>query len=208
MHLKMLTGISRNEGGLFFAVRSLAQSLCQLNIDVGVISHIDEYTLEDMPLWDPLSINLYPSVGPLKSSLRLRRILNQTKADLLHVHGLWRDQQWAAMQWQIKNNKPVIVSPHGMLDPWAVSHSAWKKMIVGRVFANAALHKATCIHALCLNEVRAIKNYGLHNPIALIPNGVALPDLRMAGKRLPVARKGPNGYFFLEGFTLRRESPN
>jgi glycosyltransferase involved in cell wall biosynthesis len=197
MHLKMLTGISRNEGGIFFAVRSLAQALCHLHIDVGVISHIDEHTFDDMPRWDPLSISLYSSLGPLKNSLQLRRILKQTKADLLHVHGLWRDQQWAALQWQIQHMKPVVVSPHGMLDPWAVSHSAWKKKIIGKLFADAALHKATCLHALCQAEVLAIREYGLNNPIALIPNGIDLPDLPPAEKKSAGIQNRPKRLLFL-----------
>jgi poly(glycerol-phosphate) alpha-glucosyltransferase len=86
------------------------------------------------------------------------------------------DDQWAALQWQKKTGRAVVISPHGMLDPWAVKNSAWKKKLVGWFFASESLRRATCIHALCESEAESIRAYGLTNPIAVIPNGIDLPE--------------------------------
>jgi glycosyltransferase involved in cell wall biosynthesis len=67
------------------------------------------------------------------------------------------------------------VSPHGMLDPWALAVSSWKKKLAGAAFQNAHLHDAKCLHALCASEAESIRAYGLTNPICVIPNGIALP---------------------------------
>jgi poly(glycerol-phosphate) alpha-glucosyltransferase len=99
------------------------------------------------------------------------------QTDVVHCHGLWQDSQRVALHWQKRTGKSVVISPHGMLDPWALRNSAWKKKLVGKLFADASLHKATCLHALCQAEVDSIRAYGLKNPIAVIPNGVALPNL-------------------------------
>ena len=174
----MLSGVSRNEGGLFYSVRWLSRALLMSGVEIRLISHIDRFTAEDLPLWHPVDVRVYRSFGPLKSSLKLRRILKQSEPDLLHVHGLWLDRQWAALQWQIRADRPVILSPRGMLDPWALRNSAWKKRLVGQLFANSSLQRATCIHALCRSEEQSIRAYGLKGPVAIIPNGVELPESR------------------------------
>ena len=69
-----------------------------------------------------------------------------------------------------------MVSPHGMLDPWALNNSRWKKRISASLYENRHLRGATCLHALNDKEAEAMRAYGLKNPICVIPNGVELPD--------------------------------
>ena len=63
-----------------------------------------------------------------------------------------------------------------MLDPWAVRNSGWKKKIVGHLFEYKNLRSADCIHALCQSEYESIRKFGLNNPVAIIPNGITLPQ--------------------------------
>lgn len=175
MDVGILTLISRRAGGLFYSVRWLSMALQRAGCGVRVFSARDRYTEEDLPQWEPLEVGLYSSIGPLQSAIGLRPMLAKADADLLHVHGIWLDRQWAALQWQKRTGRPVVLSPRGMLDPWAVNNSAWKKKLAGALFANESLRKASCIHALCRSEAESIRAYGLKNPIALIPNGVELP---------------------------------
>ena len=76
--------------------------------------------------------------------------------------------------------KPLVVSPHGMLDPWAVRNSAWKKRIARWLFENPHLRQAACLHALNVDEYQAIRAYGLRNPVAVIPNGSISRSLTQA----------------------------
>ncbi len=175
MKISLLSGITRNAGGLFYAVSSLCKALDCHNVGVNVFGRSDSSLKEDLVLWEPVKVSSYKAYGPLGTSLELRRSLMQSDADLLHQHGLWLDDQWAALQWQQQTGKPVVITPHGMLDPWAVKNSAWKKRLVGWLFANKSLRKAACIHALCQSEAESIRAYGLKNPIAVIPNGIDLP---------------------------------
>lgn len=49
------------------------------------------------------------------------------RADLVHFHGLWQPAHaWMSFQCR-RNDIPYVVSPHGMLEPWAWDHKAWKK---------------------------------------------------------------------------------
>jgi poly(glycerol-phosphate) alpha-glucosyltransferase len=65
-----------------------------------------------------------------------------------------------------------------MLDPWALRNSGWKKRISAALYENRHLRGAACLHALNAAEARAIRDYGLSNPICVIPNGVELPQTR------------------------------
>lgn len=196
MNVVALSGISRNAGGLFYAVSSLSKELFASGINLSVYGRHDPFVAEDVSTWNPVPVEPYPSFGPLGSSVQLRRRLAENPAELLHLHGLWLDDQWAVLQWQKKNKKPVVISPHGMLDPWAVKNAAWKKKLVGALFANESLRRATCIHALCRSEADSIRAYGLKTPIAIIPNGIELPDINASSRQPPTANR-PKRLLFL-----------
>jgi poly(glycerol-phosphate) alpha-glucosyltransferase len=178
MNVAVLSTSSRKAGGLFYSVRWLSKALVSLGCNPRVYSPADEYSEEDLEVWEPIPVELYSGFGPLQTSFGLRGQLASSSVDLIHLHGIWLDNQWAAMHCQKKTGVPVVVSPRGMLDPWAVQNAAWKKRLVEMLFARRALKQASCIHALCRSEVESIRAYGLTNPVALIPNGVELPEIR------------------------------
>jgi poly(glycerol-phosphate) alpha-glucosyltransferase len=68
-----------------------------------------------------------------------------------------------------------MVSPHGMLDPWALQHSGWKKALAGWAYERRAWNAAACFHALNGQELDGIRAAGVRKPVAVIPNGVELP---------------------------------
>ena len=120
---------------------------------------------------------LCPSFGPAAFgySPSLLQALRLAKLDLLHVHGLWMYPSVAAPRWSGRERRPYIVSPHGMLDLWALRNSAWKKRIAELLYERRCLEGAACLHALTTAEADAIRAFGLRNPICVVPNGVDLP---------------------------------
>jgi len=94
--------------------------------------------------------------------------------DLLHVHGLWRAPNRLAARMQRK--LPVVVAPHGMLDPWAIAQRPLRKALLLWVYERRCLQRAAALQALCPPEALSLRALGLTAPIALIPNGVVLPD--------------------------------
>ena len=176
--LAVLTAtVSRNAGGLFESVRHLHQEI-SMSMPTQVISFHDEFTDEDLPLWDPLKVRLVSHIGPrtLSYSPRMRRVLDEINPDLIHVHGIWQGPSIASFQYRIKRNIPALVSPRGMLDPWALDNARWKKKLAGCLFENKHLGSVSCLHALCESEAAAMREYGLTSPICVVPNGVSLPN--------------------------------
>jgi len=136
----------------------------------------DAGTERDAPLWGEIDTKALDVQGPHRFGYapKLRRTLKLNDPQILHVHGLWMYYSLATTRWS-RGIKPYIVSPHGMLDSWALKNSHWKKRICAVLYENRHLHGATCLHALNRAEAMAMREYGLRKPICVIPNGVALP---------------------------------
>src|SRR5204862_6075569 len=70
---------------------------------------------------------------------------------------------------------PYTVTPHGMLDAWAVRSSRGKKRIAALLYERSCLENASCLRALCTAEAEAIRQYGLRSAVCILPNGIELP---------------------------------
>lgn len=100
---------------------------------------------------------------------------------LIHVHGLWSTpNQWIARH----AVSPTVIAPQGMLDPWALAQSRWKKRIGWRLFEQHNLERCAAVQVLSLAERDAVRALGIRSPIALIPNAVTTPD------NIPVSSPG------------------
>jgi len=180
MNIGVLTAsISRRAGGLFEAVRFLARNVRHAGCGVKVFSTVDDFSDEDSGQWSDFDLHVLPRSGPKSFGYApgLSRNLDRNNLELIHTHGLWMYPSVAALRWSKRWGMPLIISPHGMLDSWALRNSPWKKRLAGMLFEQAHLRRAACLHALCRAEYEAIRTYGLPNPVAIIPNGVDMPDL-------------------------------
>ena len=157
----------------------MAIHLAEADADVGVYALEDEYSARDRAEWAPLEPTVlqtkFARVFPV--ALGLDDNLDATNHDILHLHGLWQFQSRCVNRWKRRTNRPVMISPRGMLDPWALSNSRRKKKIVAAWFENRNLREADCLHALNPSEAASIRRFGLTNPIAIIPNATDIPEI-------------------------------
>lgn len=175
--------VSRNAGGIFFSVRSLAQNLEKIGVNCRALAPHDKFTTEDLKKWSPVPVDTYNVQGPssLGYSSSIKELIGVP--DIQHIHGIWMYHSRVNRQLALKNGVPYVISPHGMLDKWAVGNSRWKKKLVGWLYENSHLRDASCIHALCESEAASIRKFGLKNPICVIPNAVDLPVLSAVCKK-------------------------
>jgi glycosyltransferase involved in cell wall biosynthesis len=120
------------------------------------------------------SANRLQLMFPTRSRAFLGRAVHN--ADVLQVHGLWTGHSYATLRFASKFGKPVIVSAHGMLDDWALRHKKWKKLPYSAFVERPKLSRATCLRALTKVEAENYRSFGLKTPVAVIPNGVDVPD--------------------------------
>jgi len=143
---------------------------------------VEVFTLErggdtDAGGWNGIPINRAKTLGPRSFgySADLGAALRQSHVDLLHVHGLWMYPSIAARRWHLRTRRPYVISPQGMLDPWALANKSWKKRLAMRLYEDAHLQSASCLHAVSESEVESIRALGYKAPICVIANGVNPP---------------------------------
>lgn len=197
VHL-VLDSVSREGGGITEAERRLHQHLASHGVRTSVYALRDAFSEADLSAWLQTSPRVFPVRGPgaLGASPALWTALRDEPADLIYRAGLWRLPSYAAARWKRKHGKPEVIAPHGMLDPWAVRNSRWKKVMAKALYEGRHLRDASCIRALCASEVDSIRAFGLKNPVCLVPNGVELPE-EQADSGLPAAGTGRKKLLFL-----------
>ena len=100
-----------------------------------------------------------------------------TEYDLIHTHTIFAPQILLT-QWICKfHHIPYISTPHGMLEPWALSYKAWKKNIYYNLLEKLVLKKASAIQGTASTETNNLKNLGFDNTF-LVPNGIHFQDYR------------------------------
>ncbi len=184
MKVAFLAGsVSRRGGGVFEAVVGLSRPMHRPpEVDVHVLGLRDGETEADAAAWGTVPVTAAPARGPASFgfSAAFERALAEIRPDIIHVHGLWMYPSVAALRWSARSGAACVVSPHGMLDPWALRNAAWKKRFAAALYETRHLRRAACVHALGDREHDAIRAFGLRNPVCVIPNGVApAPALRV-----------------------------
>ena len=181
LRIAFVTGsASRLAGGLYTSVRRLSQSLTEAGHTVKVFALDDEYGVEDASAWLPIVPQRYQTIGPrtLGYAPGFSRALATGNFDVVHQHGIWQATSIAVAAWRRSTGRPVMISPRGMLDPWALANSGQKKRLAGRLYERANILNATSLHALSESEAKAIRAYHPGGRIDLIPNGTDLPEDR------------------------------
>ena len=109
-------------------------------------------------------------------SQSLQHLHQDRKLCLCHQHGIWLRCSHETSSFALKNSIPLIIAPRGMLEPWAINNSKWKKKLAWALYQKRDLQRATAFHATAHSEAESIRRLGFKQPIAVIPNGVQLPE--------------------------------
>jgi poly(glycerol-phosphate) alpha-glucosyltransferase len=185
MKVALLTGsLSRQGGGLFPILKRLAAELTDRQWMVEALGTDDADYAADRAGWRCARTSVFKPLGPARLAYvpAMGPVLKACDADLVHLHGIWMGVSVSNHRWHRKTGRPYLISAHGMLDRWAVAHQQWKKRLIGALYENRNLRDAACLHALSEQEVQDYRSYGLRNPVAVIPNGVDLPEDKPVGE--------------------------
>jgi poly(glycerol-phosphate) alpha-glucosyltransferase len=170
--------LSRKGGGIPPVIWALARETHLRKISVSVIGLKDQWTSDDCPetgVHYAATEVIGPSTFGFSPGMQ-KQLKAIAPPGIIHSHGLWMYPGLVARKYAAHTGGRLLVSPHGMLEPWALNNSRWKKRLVANLFENKNLRNADCLHALCTAEAENFRRYGLKNPIAIIPNGVDLEE--------------------------------
>ena len=176
-------------GGPARSVPKLAEGLAGNGVDVALVSRFDDSssTVVDadkavsfqLRLVENYGTLLQPGLGSVKKALNefILSPKNEENCILIHDNGIWTLFNHSVCTVARKAGIPLIISPRGMLEPWALQHKKWKKRLAWLLYQKSDLNHAKVLHATADAEAGHFRNLGLKNPIAVIPNGIDLPRL-------------------------------
>jgi len=102
----------------------------------------------------------------------MQKLCEQKKIDLIHLHGMW--SPFLAVGALVANRRslPLIISPHGCLEPWALGYKRRKKWFALKTYQGLVMRSASLFVATAEQEKNSIRRLGFRQPVAIIPNGV------------------------------------
>jgi len=182
--LQIISSIYREDGGTAAFAANFCTSLANTGLGTTLITGKKEgcELLPIAPSVDhrfakfgntKLSQFLAASDFSEKVSLHLQEI---EETAVVHVHGLWLWSNHLSLKVAVKLGVPVVVSPHGMLDTWDISHHGARKRLAMWLYQKKDLLKVSVLHACSMVEVTTIQSYKLGIPVACIPIGVDVPE--------------------------------
>lgn len=173
--------VSRSNGGVFEAVVAQAELLASLGAEPVVLGLRDLHSDADAWRLGNVKRHLCDPAGPasLGYAPKLAASLGSSQLDVLHLHGIWQYPSHAAASWAKDTGNPLVISPHGMLDPWITGRNAWKKHLGRALWERRAWKSAAVFHALTSAEAHDIAHETRGTNVATIPNPAppVLPDV-------------------------------
>lgn len=187
-------------GGPAKVVREISQSLGKLGDVVDIVTtnagglekldvpsnqwiEEDGYRVQYFECWHR---------NDLVISSRLIRWLfeNAYGYDIVHTNNIFSPlvlvAEWICYLYRV----PYVVTPHGMLEPWALSYKAGKKRIYYNLLEKHALRNASAIHVLTASEAENVKILGLSQTV-IIPNGINRQEFSFRADVAPFYQQFP-----------------
>jgi glycosyltransferase involved in cell wall biosynthesis len=173
---QIVPSLESRHGGPSVSVPGLAAGLARNGEDVGLLT--TGPTISAARQLEPrLTAQVFLRGRPERicPSAGLAAHLRKLETDILHSHGLWLRPLHYAHQRARTSDARLVISPRGMMAPWAWEHHRWQKALAGRLIHPGAFHAARGWHATSQAEADDIRALGFRQPVCVAPNGVAEP---------------------------------
>ena len=174
--LLAVPSIRASFGGPAVTVSGLARAL----IDAGVTVGLTTLETDEDTQWRAQgvrAVTVGEGRGMSEISVLVRRFFDGHPPDVIHDNGLWLLFHHSVASCANKMGMPRILSVRGMLTPWALRHHGLRKRIAWLAYQRRDLDSACVVHATSENEAQEIHDLGLRLPIAVVPNGVEMPQI-------------------------------
>jgi Glycosyltransferase len=174
--IHFITSIDKIGGGTTTYLQLLTEELKQsveLVIATGNSTHPVE--MKDIPVVF-FNISVW-RIFQLKKEFRT--FLETEKPDIVHINGIWQPQTWWFQHVARRLGIKVVLSPHGMLEPWILNHNKWKKNIALALYERKAFEQADYLHATAISEKENLEKLGFTKPVAVIANGIELAETQL-----------------------------
>lgn len=186
--INIVHSLADKRGGPSQAIKNLSAGLVNLGYDVDIIcgdrnvAH-DGSFYSDFQELTGLNITYAPVrlldaiVCQPEKYLPSKFRPMEPGATVIHLHGLWQVSSIIAYRVAKKFHLPLLISPHGMLEPFALKIKSAKKRAALMLYQKRILQGADCIHVNSEKERLGVDSLGLKPSISVVENGVAISDV-------------------------------
>ena len=172
-----IPSIDRTWGGTSTYMQVLAKPLGEL-ADVHILTHASENPLSmenckvhDIPRFRPFS-------GTWKKTVV--GLLNSIKPDVVHINCCWTPDCAMIQRLAQKQGYKVVLTPHGMLEPWIIQRHYWTRKVPALwLYQRAAIQKADCIQATAESERDNLLKLGYNYNIKVVKLGIDADCIEM-----------------------------
>lgn len=174
--LQYIPSIGKSGGGVSTYLQLLSHDLGKLS-DLHIVCHQhgDELLLENC--------TIHYIEGCISHPITMKRqfykILDDIKPDIIHVNGCWDPQCSWIIFWAKKAGYPVVLSPHGMLEPWDIKKNYWTKKLPALIlYQKRSVQISDAIIATAETEKNNLLALGYNNNVHIVPNGIITDNIK------------------------------
>lgn len=172
-----IPSIDRMAGGISTYMQVLAKPLGTM-AEVHIMTHVSENPLpmenckvHDIPRYRPFS-------GVWKKAVV--DLLDSVRPDIVHVNCCWTPDCALIQRLAQKQGYKVVLTPHGMLEPWIIQRHYWTRKVPALwLYQRAAIQKADCIQATAESERDNLLKLGYNSNIKVVKLGIDADGIEM-----------------------------
>lgn len=172
-----IPSIDRSAGGTSTYMQVLAKELGKL-AEVHIITHasinplpMENCLVYDVPVYKPLN-------GKFK--LAIQTLLEELKPDVVHINCCWTPSCTVIQRIAQKRGYKVVLTPHGMLEPWIIKRHYWtRKFPALLLYQKAAIQKADCLQATADSERDNLLKLGYNSNVKIVKLGIDAESIKM-----------------------------
>lgn len=190
-----ISSIELASAGTTYCVTRLSEALAEAGHDITLVATsarpgerrygrlVVREVARDLAGW-PFSGRLMPSRA-FAAEMERAAAANA----LIHSNGLWQLPNVYPGAAARRHSTPLVISPHGMLAKAALAFSSRKKRAFDVLTQRRVLLSACCFHATSRDEIDEIRDFGLMQPVALVPHGIDLPAVQQGRSAAAESRR-------------------
>lgn len=172
-----IPSIDRMAGGISTYMQVLAKPLGTM-AEVHIMTHASENPLpmenckvHDIPRYRPFSSVWKKAVVDLLDSVR---------PDIVHVNCCWTPDCAMIQRLAQKRGYKVVLTPHGMLEPWIIKRHYWTRKVPALwLYQKAAVQMADCVQATAESERDNLLKLGYNSNIKVVRLGIDAESIEM-----------------------------
>lgn len=172
-----IPSIDRIAGGTSTYMQVLGKELGKL-AEVHIITHVSENPLQI----DNCKIHNVSDYNPFNGRFKneVSKLINKVKPDLVHVNCCWLPACTLVQRMAQKCGLKVVLTPHGMLEPWIIKRHYWtRKLPALLLYQKAAIQNTDCLQATAESEKENLLKLGYNSNIKIVKLGIDAESITM-----------------------------